>query len=305
MNIVPTTVSYTYSLLQENVKAFLSCYPFLQSGTIGSSVLGKSIPYFRLGIGPKEVFYNASFHANEWITSVVLMKFVENFCDAYASNSSIHGYSIRELFKTTSIYIVPMVNTDGVDLVTGGLKDPSAYSFAHSLASDYPDIPFPDGWKANIEGVDLNLQFPAGWEQAKRIKYSQGFTSPAPRDYVGYCALSAPEAQAIYSFTLNHDFKLILAYHSQGSVIYWKFQDYLPPNSAFIANQFSKASGYVAEETPFNSGFAGYKDWFIQTFNQPGYTVEVGLGESPLPISQFNMIYRDNEPILLLGAVLA
>ena len=35
---------------------------------------------------------------------------------------------------------------------------------------------FQVGWKANIKGVDLNLQFPAGWEKAKEIKYAQGFT---------------------------------------------------------------------------------------------------------------------------------
>ena len=41
-----------------------------------------------------------------------------------------------------------------------------------------------DGKQIDV-GVDLNLQFPAGWEQAKEIKFAQGFTSPAPRDYVG------------------------------------------------------------------------------------------------------------------------
>jgi g-D-glutamyl-meso-diaminopimelate peptidase len=63
--------------------------------------------------------------------------------------------------------------------------------------------------------VDLNLQFPAGWEQAKEIKYSQGFTSPAPRDFVGSAPLSEPESIALYNFTISHNFSLILAYHTQ------------------------------------------------------------------------------------------
>lgn len=152
--------------------------------------------------------------------------------------------------------------------------------------------------------MDLNLQFPAGWEDARRIKYSQGFTMPAPRDFVGYGPLTEPEALAIYNFTLQHDFSLILAYHSQGEVIYWQFQNYNPPRATFIGLQFSLVSGYSLEDTPYNSSFAGYKDWFIQTFNKPGYTIEVGLGENPLPISQFDEIYHDNLGILVLVAIL-
>lgn len=122
---------------------------------------GNAIFCIRLGNGKKEVFYNASFHANEWITTPVLMKFIEDFCIAYTNNSSIYGYNAREIFNSTSIYIVPMVNPDGVNLATGSLTYGTSYNYAKNIASNYPDIPFPTGWKANIEGVDLNLQFPA------------------------------------------------------------------------------------------------------------------------------------------------
>ena len=50
---------------------------------------------------------------------------------------------------------------------------------------------------------------------------------------------------------------------------------------------------------------AGYKDWFIQTYNRPGYTIEAGYGVSPLPLRQFPTIYRDNIGILVLGIALA
>ena len=153
--------------------------------------------------------------------------------------------------------------------------------------------------------MDLNLQFPAGWEQAREIKFAQGFTSPAPRDFVGFGPLTEPESLTIYDFTLEHNFSLVLAYHSQGEVIFWQFQNYNPPNAKRIGEAFARTSGYSLEETPFNSSFAGYKDWFIQTYNRPGYTIEVGLGENPLPISQFDKIYNDNLGILVLGAALS
>ena len=153
-------------------------------------------------------------------------------------------------------------------------------------------------------GVDLNLQFPAGWLNAKRIKFAQGYTKPAPRDFVGYGPLTEPEALAIYNFTLIHNFRLILAYHSQGEVIYWKYADFLPKDSEKIGKKFAEVSGYTLDLTPPESAYAGYKDWFIQEYNKPGYTIETGLGVNPLPISQFNKIYNDNIEILVLGAIL-
>lgn len=305
MNIVPTNVLYNSSILRQNLILLNHTYPFLNIQVVGNSVLGKPIYVIKLGKGPNKVFYSGSIHANEWITSVLLMKFIENYCDAYVSDSSLYGYPIRQLFNSTSIYIMPMVNPDGVDLVNGNINQNStAYQNAVAISNRFSDIPFPSGWKANINGVDLNLQFPADWEQAREIKYAQGFNQPAPRDFVGFGPLTEPEALTIYNFTLMHDFKLVLAYHTQGQEIYWQFQNFNPPNSLEIGQSLAESSGYRLAETPYNSSFAGYKDWFIQNYNRPGYTIEAGIGENPLPISQFDEIYNDNIGILILSAVL-
>ena len=127
---------------------------------------------------------------------------------------------------------------------------------------------------------------------------------PAPRDFVGTAPLTAPEAIAIYNFTISHNFRLVISYHTQGKIIYWQFQDYTPEESRNIVRAFSEVSGYLPEDTPYDSSFAGYKDWFIQNYSKPGFTVEAGSGENPLSISQFDEIYKDNIGILVLGIVL-
>jgi g-D-glutamyl-meso-diaminopimelate peptidase len=150
--------------------------------------------------------------------------------------------------------------------------------------------------------VDLNLQYPAGWLQAREIKFSQGFTSPAPRDYVGRAPLNQLESRALAGYTEVIDPALVLAYHSQGKEIYWQFRDYQVPGAEELGQEFARVSGYSLAETPYASAFAGYKDWFIQYFRRPGYTIEVGAGNNPLPLSQFDEIYKDNLGILVTAA---
>lgn len=301
--VVLTNIPYTSQTLQRNMEGLKRRYPFLRVGSIGRSVNGQEIPYLEFGDGEIQVGYNASHHANEWITTPVLMKFTEQMCRAYALGLSLGESDVPALWRRVTFVIVPMVNPDGVDLVTGQYAPGSReYNAALSLKTD---LPFPAGWKANIEGTDLNLNYPAGWEEARRIKFEQGFTRPGPRDYVGPSPLSAPESRAMANFTDQRNFRLILAYHTQGEIIFWKYLDYEPSGSRQIARRFAEVSGYAVEETPYASGFAGYKDWFIQTRNLPGYTIECGKGVNPLPISQFNEIYRDNLGILLLGGELA
>lgn len=302
--LVPENVHYSYPLLMYIVEGLLVRYPFLIAGTIGRSVMRKNIPYLKIGNGEKEVCYSASYHANESITTPVLLKFAEEYCNAYSTvlrGESTGEFPAAELYQNFSLYLIPMVNPDGVDLVNGILKTGDFYRQAVRIAADFPTIPFPNGWKANISGVDLNLQFPAGWEEARRIKYAQGYTKPAPRDYVGMAPLTEPESQAVYNFTREHNFLLVIAYHTQGEVIYWKYLDYEPERSAEIARYFGRVSGYAVELTPQESAYAGYKDWFIQDYDRPGYTIEAGLGENPLPMSQFAEIYRANQPIMLGG----
>jgi g-D-glutamyl-meso-diaminopimelate peptidase len=300
--VVFTDIDYTYEIMERDLQGLKARYPFIEIGTVGRSVLGKNLYYIRLGRGPTEVFYNGAHHSLEWITAPLLMKFIENFSRAYATGSRIRGYDVRSIWNQSSIYIVPMVNPDGVNLVLEGLKSQNPY-YQQLLQWNDTGQPFSRVWNANIRGVDLNRNYPASWQDAKAQEPALGVDGPGPTRYGGPAPLSEPETQSLVSFTRQHDFKLVIAYHTQGRVIYWRYKNVTPSRALSIARVFAQASGYVVSEVPYEAAYAGYKDWFIEEFRRPGFTIEVGLGRNPIPISQFNTIYNENEEIMLLAPI--
>lgn len=281
--LVRTDGAYGYAQMREDLEALAKRYPFLEIGSAGKSVLGKEILFARVGTGKRRVLYHAAHHANEWITVWILMKYLEELCAGGEP-------------EQVSLVTVPMVNPDGVDLVTGAVTSGDFYREARALCEGR--VPFPHGWKANRNGVDLNLNYPAGWEQARKNKAARGVTAPAPRDYVGPHPFSEPETQALAALTYRTNPDCVLAYHTQGREIYWNYAGYEPPESERLAEELARRSGYTAMRTPEDAAYAGYKDWFLRVFRRPGFTVEAGLGVSPLPPEEFAGIYAENKKIL-------
>ena len=300
MSIVKTDAPMTWALCDQTIEEIVSTYPFVRSEILTETAFGRTVRTLVLGEGPRQVLFTAAHHANEWITATLLLKFAEELARAMAEGGKIWGVSAATIRRQVTVHLVPMVNPDGVDLVTGAIAPGSEqYERALGFSQNYPSIPFPQGWKANLNCVDLNLQYPAGWLQAREIKFSQGFTCPGPRDYVGRAPLCQKEARALADYTERVAPRVALAFHTQGKVIYWQIEDYVVAGAEDLAKEFARVSGYQLEETPYASSFAGYKDWFIRLFRRPGFTVEVGSGENPLPIQQFDEIYRDNLGILV------
>lgn len=304
MSIVKTDVPMTYARCEQAILELAQMYPFLRTEILTETAFGRNLRTLVMGNGPRKVIYTAAWHANEWITTPILLKFAEEFAESLQKGGTIFGVNAGDLAAGATVYMVPMVNPDGVDLVTGAIEPGSeAYENAREIASRFPAIPFPDGWKANLRGVDLNLQFPAGWLRAREIKFLQGYTGPAPRDYVGRAPLTQPEPKALAGYTEYIDPDLVLAYHTQGKEIYWQFLEYQVPGARELGEKFARISGYALSEPAVASSFAGYKDWFIKIFRRPGFTVEAGSGVNPLPLSQFDEIYRDNLGILVQGLI--
>ena len=301
--VVDTNLSYPYEIMERDLNGLKARYPFLELGTAGESVLGKKLYSVRLGSGPNEVFYNASHHSLEWITSPLLMKFIEEFSRAYALGETLSGIDVRSVWNSSSIYLIPMVNPDGIDLVLNGLSPDNPY-YDQLILWNGGSRDFSTVWQANNRGVDLNHNYNAAWQASKEAEAALGITGPGPTRYSGPSPESEPETAALVRFTRAHLFRLVLAYHTQGRVIYWNFMNLAPPEAKAIGERFADITGYTLDQATGIASYAGYKDWFIQEYRRPGYTIEAGLGKNPIPISQFDTIYRENLWLLLQAALI-
>lgn len=287
--------NFSYNDLLDQLLLLRQPSPLLNTEVIGHSVMGKELIAIKLGQGKREVHFNASIHANEWITAVLMIKFIRDCLRSLdEANGFYKGYDLNGLLQESTVWLVPLLNPDGVELVLEGINQEHPFEQQllewNKYSTDF------SGWKANIRGVDLNDQFPAFWEE-ERIR--RDVAKPGPMNYSGPAPLSEPEASAIAAFTLKHDFALVISLHTQGEEIYWNYRGFEPLRAAEIAEKFAAESGYQA--VFITDSDAGYKDWFIQQFRRPGFTVEAGYGKNPLPIEQVEAIYQKVSKILLLG----
>ena len=72
-----------------------------------------------------------------------------------------------------------------------------------------------------------------------------------------------------------------------------------------MARIFAKASGYAVSEPEGITSCRGAKDWFCRTFDRPGFTVELGKGENPLPMSDAKSIWRKCREMLNLTTIIS
>lgn len=303
-DVVDTNKNYSYKILQIDISALTARYPFLEVYTIGQSTLGRDIIGVRLGIGERKLFYNGAHHSLEWMTTVILMKFIEDYCKAFARGTLLSYFDINKFFNELSIFIVPMVNPDGIDLVLNGLS-PNNPNYNNLLIYNNNSTNFSKNWQANNNGVDLNHNYDANFEEAKQSSAKIGVVSPGPSRYGGEYPFSEAETRAVSEFVLMNNFLLTLSYHSQGEIIFYNYLDYDVVNLISIAKLLATASGYSMKRIEDIGQYGGFKDWFIKEIKAPGYTIEVGSGVNPLSLSQFDSIYADNLPLLLTAAYAA
>ena len=290
-------MTYTYNNLKIALYSIASKYPSIEQSSIGESVMGRSIYCMRLGRGERKIICVGAHHALEWLTSVMLVCFADSYANAYTTSTPLYGHDIAKLFEQCSICIIPMLNPDGVELVAGGM--PKNHPKYIDIVNMCGNLDFASVWQANINGVDLNHNYNALW--AEGTLCTDAVLSSAPTRFAGMFPESEPESRALADFTRKIAPDMVIAYHSQGREIFYDFNGKMPGETENVAEQMAKLSGYTLSKPEGFASFGGYKDWFIDAFDRPGFTVEIGKGKNPIGLEQLADVLDENSP-LILGA---
>lgn len=299
-----SSLSFTALPSYENQKKYLYTlkneYPFISVGSCGKSHAGREIFCFSVGRGNKKILYTAAYHAQEWLTALILLRFAQDICFCIKKRRDIFHINIAGALEKTQLVFVPCVNPDGVEVALNG---PQSTPQFYNTLMDITNGDF-SSFNANAAGVDINHNFNAGWDILQELEKNSGITGPAPRRYGGIMPESEPETRAVTSLCRQKIFKHAIALHSQGEEIYWRYGDTNPDDSETMAKIFAAASGYSLVNNEGLASHGGFKDWFISEFNRPAFTFEMGKGKNPLPLSDLEPIYEKTQLMLVQSAIM-
>ncbi len=271
--------SYTYYICMETMNNYLMrCNNAAKSTVIiGKSVLGNNIYAYLKGRNPNiKVLIQGAMHAREYITVPLMTQLLE------------------EYVGEAEVWFAPLINPDGVELAINGLKNIPQSRHSELIAYNNGNADF-SLWKANIRGVDINVNFNALWGEG-----AQNITYPSSANYIGPYPFSEPETRAMRNVTVNNSFMLTISYHTRGDVIYWGFDgSYNYPD---IAKEFAELTGYPLLKSEDSAG--GYKDWFVLFTERLGMTFEVGSIKYPQPLGleAYPEIYQNNKDVARLAS---
>lgn len=253
---------YSYEHLKKDISRLRA--QGVKTGAIGYSETGLEIPFVQVGKSGKKVIVTGSIHARENLTAKLVIKQID--------------YALSRL-KSGIIYFVPMLNPDGVTLIEKGAEWALQKSeFFKTAIGVYGDFSL---WKANINGVDLNVNFDAKWGKGAKNAFVAG-----QENYVGEQPFSQSESRAIRDFTLKVMPDATVSYHAKGQELYWYFYqgDSDRARDYAIAKKLNEKLRYSLGGD-FTDSVGGYKDWCISALNIPAFTVEIISDEFSHPLS--------------------
>ena len=281
---------FDHQALTETVDGLCAEYPFLQYRYLGTSILGRGIPLLSLGSGKRAVLYVGAHHGMEWITSILLCHFTDDLCQAYKKGTAICRISVNALLQAYTVFIIPMLNPDGVEYQIHGVnEDHPLYDRLLTMNGGSTDF---SHWQANARGVDLNHNYNAGFWEYKILEKEHVIPCGAPTRYSGEAPESEPETAALCNFIRFHTSLCgVMTLHTQGEEIFYQSAGGCPKKTEQVAKKLAEISGYRLSTADGLASYGGLSDWCLQKAGLSSFTIECGKGTNPLPLQDHFMIY--------------
>ena len=296
MDYTVKPVLFDYSTNLKIFEELTAEFSFLKPSVIGRTALGRGIFALSLGNEKNSVILAGGFHGSEWLTCLALYLFAQRLSESISKKTLMCGVDLERAFSQLGVTIIPCVNPDGTEIAVHGISGARGLKeFVSSIGcEDYRK------WNANALGVDINHNFNAGWEKLREMEREAGIDGPSPTRYAGAYAESEAETKALTRLCRLKKFRSCMALHSQGEEIFWQYGENTPKSSEMMAKILADSCGYKLVNNAGLYSHGGFKDWFIEEFASPGFTMEIGKGENPLPKEELYEIYADIEEALLL-----
>lgn len=204
---------HTYDELTEELQSLQDNHSDIMALTsIGKTYEGRTIWMVKLSdnVSQEEaepgILLMAAHHGNEWPGVEICLFFIRFMVEQYENDSAPE---VREALNSTQIFLVPMVNPDGVTA-----------DWRKNCAPNHG--PFGRNPSITSYGVNLNRNYGDPWFLAYVFPvryYLPMILSDSSFNYRGPRPFSENETTAVKNFAEQHDLCLSISYHSYGEFI--------------------------------------------------------------------------------------
>ncbi|MBQ2999624.1 MAG: hypothetical protein IJD64_04105 [Clostridia bacterium] len=301
--ILEYKIPLDYAKMMETLTSMVDRYPFLSFSYLGETIMGRGIPILTLGTGDRALLFVGAQRAREWITSMILLRWLNEACELYAANGKIFRYHIGYLLSTRRIIIVPMLNPDGVEYHLHGVSEGNVlYDRVRSMNQGSDDF---SSWQANARGVDLSYNYGVGFSAQKEKEKREGIFGGAPIGFSGESSESEPEVGALCNYLRYHrDIRAVFDLQTTAEMIRYDSHGRTAPRSESMAESLSSFSGYALAKREESEEFATLSDFCIVEKNLPAFTIYCGGGEASLPQNEVFYLYARLRKMLFLSLTL-
>lgn len=277
-----TQKGYSYEDMRRDIWNLQRQYKgFLEVQICGETLDRRNLYCIRMGnpLASRCIIINASMHGREWLNTQLMMLLLEQNCREYGVGGDC-GRIYGTLFGEVCVYLLPMMNPDGVAVSQqgpGAIRNPELRRKVELLAGGKSRL-----WKANARGVDLNRNFDCGF-------HKNPVKEPASMEYGGDRPLSEPETRTLVRLVEAVNPVGVINYHEAGPLIYYT-------NPSKLLTAVRRMTGYPLERE--DGGCPGsFGDWL--TDRGIAYcTIETCRGKAPVGHWQIYPCYLENRRVL-------